>query len=57
MKQLSKAMPYKDLIKEHRRLVRVLRFGSQWERDQLLAEQEAELKEYEEEYAKKLRRR
>jgi len=57
MKQLTKSTPYIDLIKEHRRLVRILRFGSPWERRQLLEEQEAELKEYEAEYDAKLRRR
>ncbi|GAH41149.1 unnamed protein product, partial [marine sediment metagenome] len=49
MKKPTKAMPYSDLIKEHRRLIRIMKFGSPYERSQLIQEQEAELKEYEKE--------
>ena len=48
-------MPYSDLIKEHRQLVRILKFGTAWERRKLLQEQEAELIQYEKEYKQKLR--
>jgi len=51
----TKKMNLKDLIKEHRRLVRIMKFGSPYERAQLIKEQEAELKEYEAEYRLKLR--
>jgi len=57
MKKLTKAMSYKDLIKEHRRLVRIMKFGSPYERRKLIEEQEAELKDYEKEYRLKLRGR
>ena len=57
MKRPTKAMPYSDLIKEHRRLIRIMKFGSPYERTQLIQEQEAELREYEKEYKLKLRRR
>jgi len=56
-KRISKLMPYADLIKEHKNLVRILKFGTAYERRKLLQEQSAELTEYKKEYKQKSRRK
>jgi len=48
-----KQMPFPSLIAEHERLVYILRHGSWLQIQKLAAEQEAELKEYKEEYRKR----
>ena len=53
MKRPAKLMPYKDLIKEHENLVKILKKPSKTKLKKLLKEQSAELKEYKAEYEKK----
>jgi len=55
MKKLTKSMSYKDLIKEHRRLISIMKFGTPAERIKEIQNQEEELREYELEYKRKLR--
>lgn len=47
-------MPLKDLIKEHEGIVRILKSGRKYSINKLLKEQSEELKEYKEEYKRKL---
>jgi len=58
-KQISKMMPYSSLIKEHEKLVKVLKSGNKKAIAKMAKEQEKELKEYKEEYhiKKKFRRK
>lgn len=55
-RKLSKMMPYKELIKEHENIVKVLKSGSKTKIKKLLEEQSYELHEYKEEYKRKLSR-
>ena len=58
-KRISKLMSYTNLIKEHEKLVKVLKSGSKKAIKDMAKEQEKELKEYKEEYhiKKKFRRK
>ena len=58
-KRISKMMPYSSLIKEHTKLVKVLKSGNKKAIAKMAKEQEKELKEYKEEYhiKKKFRRK
>lgn len=49
-----KCMSLKDLIKEHEEIVRILKSGRKSSINKLLKEQSEELKEYKEEYKRKL---
>ena len=55
MKQISKRMPYKSLIREHKNLVHVLKYGTKKQKEKLLREQSKELKEYQSEFKRKRR--
>ena len=56
-RRISKLMSYADLIKEHKKLVRVLKSENKTAIKKMAKEQSEELKEYKKEYEIKKRRR